>query len=164
MIPADARPVMDGHFHVTADGDVYGPRGRKLRTYVHPNGYASVNRRFSEGTRRVYVHRLVAEAFHGTPSPGAVTRHLNGDRSDNRAVNLVWGTHEENAADRDAHGRTSRGERHGRARLTWDQVEAIRSEYAAGGVSQRALARTYGVSRYAINDIFRGRTWKEARP
>ena len=154
MIPADARPVRG--FHVTADGDVYGPSGRKLRPYVHVSGYALVNRRTPKGVRSVRVHRLVAEAFHGTPSPGAVTRHLNGDRLDNRAENLAWGTQSENWADSDLHGTSSKGERHGAAKLTADDVRAIR---AATGVTHRELAQRYGVSKSHVSDIRRGRYW-----
>ena len=35
---------------------------------------------------------------HNLPPP--IVRHLNGDKLDNRAVNLRWGTHSENAMDR----------------------------------------------------------------
>lgn len=158
MIPADARPVMDGHFHVTADGDVYGPRGRKLQERVAPNGYAVVNRWDPDKGHVVpmLVHRLVAEAFHGTPSPGAVTRHLNGDPSDNRAENIAWGTCAENSADMVRHGKSTRGERSWFAKLTDDDVRAIR---AASGVTQRELAQRYGVSQQLVSRIQRGEAW-----
>lgn len=47
-------------------------------------------------------------------------------------------------------------------KLTWEQVNAIRSEYrwhssSSGGA---ALARHYGVSTNTINKIVRGRTWR----
>lgn len=158
MIPADARPVMDGYFHVTADGDVYGPRGRKLRPLVRINGYSQVSRWDPVKGRSVpvFVHRLVAEAFHGTPRPGTETRHLNGDRSDNRAENLAYGTAAENAADRDLHGTSTRGERHGLAKLTADDVRAIR---AATGVIHRELAQRFGISRTHVSAIRRGEAW-----
>ena len=59
------------------------------------------------------MHRIVALAFAG-PQPAArvEVRHLNGNRHDNRALNLAWGTAKENAMDREQHGRTSRGLRH----------------------------------------------------
>lgn len=43
------------------------------------------------------VHQLVCEAFHGPkPSPKHIVLHLNEDPSDNRPVNLRWGTRKEN--------------------------------------------------------------------
>jgi hypothetical protein len=56
------------------------------------------------GSRAHYVHRLVLEAFVGPCPPGMETRHLNGDPSDNRLVNLAWGTPSENNLDRVKHG------------------------------------------------------------
>lgn len=43
-----------------------------------------------------YVHRTVAEYFVDNPSKKPEVDHLNGNRADNRAVNLEWVTHMEN--------------------------------------------------------------------
>ena len=52
-----------------------------------------------------------------------------------------------------------------RAKLTWEQVDAIRARYAAGGVTQKALGAEYGVHENVIAALIRGRTWAEhARP
>ena len=51
------------------------------------------------------VHTLVLEAFGGPkPNPHYVTRHLNGNPTDNRPENLAWGTPRENMLDRIKHG------------------------------------------------------------
>lgn len=64
-----------------------------------------------------HVHELVALAFLGPPpSAEHEVRHLDGDRTNNRPSNLVYGTAKENAADREAHGRTARGNRNGNSR------------------------------------------------
>lgn len=43
------------------------------------------------------VHRLIAEAFHGSePFEGAVVMHLDENAANNRADNLRWGTQKEN--------------------------------------------------------------------
>lgn len=50
------------------------------------------------------VHRLVLEAFVGPCPPGMEARHiLVRDVTDNRLVNLAWGTRFENAQDRKRH-------------------------------------------------------------
>lgn len=45
------------------------------------------------------VHHLVATAFHGEREDGMVCRHLNDVPSDNRAVNLAWGSGSDNQKD-----------------------------------------------------------------
>lgn len=52
-----------------------------------------------------------------------------------------------------------RGQDHGRAKLTDDQVRVIRT-LQARGVSQAELARTYGVSAQAIHYVVSGKAWK----
>lgn len=50
------------------------------------------------------VHTLVAEAFHGPRPSGLDTCHINGNKHDNRAENLRYGTRQENVLDSVAHG------------------------------------------------------------
>lgn len=50
------------------------------------------------GRKKWAVHRLVATAFCPGWFDGAVVNHKNGDRLDNRAVNLEWVTQAENNA------------------------------------------------------------------
>lgn len=45
------------------------------------------------------IFREVLKAFVGPPAPGEVCRHLNDIPTDNRLVNLAWGTPSENYAD-----------------------------------------------------------------
>jgi hypothetical protein len=61
---------------------------------------------FSPGRgMRARVHRFICEAFHGlAKGPGIEVRHLNGNKLDNRAENLCWGTRSENNKDRINHG------------------------------------------------------------
>lgn len=60
---------------------------------------------FNEGKRRkVYIHRLVMEAFVG-PCPGDMeVRHLDGDPSNNKLENLAYGSKSENTYDSVLHG------------------------------------------------------------
>ncbi len=52
-----------------------------------------------------------------------------------------------------------RGEEHGRAKLTWEQVQEIRKLYAEGKMSQRELAKKFGVSQTTIFRICHGKNW-----
>lgn len=123
-LPVDARPVPGWPgIHVTADGhvwrdhDQYGPNWREVAQFSDRKGYLRVRLLKADGLRKTQtVHALVATAFHGPrPSSSHECRHLDGDPANNRADNLAWGTAAENAADRERHGRTSRGETHASA-------------------------------------------------
>lgn len=104
-----------------------------------------------------HAHRLVAAAFLGMSS--LEVNHKNGDRTDNRLENLEYVTRAENVAHAMRMGLVARGERNGASRLTIDAVRAIRSRYAAGGVSYWSLAREYGVTQMAVSKIVRRKTW-----
>lgn len=82
-----------GRYHVRP-GD---PRSKPTRGYVCPDsgrmrGSIQINGR----TVNFRVHRLVADAFLGPRPPGAVIIHTNEDRTDNRAINLEYGTQRAN--------------------------------------------------------------------
>lgn len=119
----------------------------------------------------IRVSRLVCEAFNGPPpSARHHCAHNDGDASNNRADNLRWATQVENEADKKLHGtailgdrhwsvkspeKRPRGEGHGRAKLTADDVRAIRADTRF----QRAIASDFGVSQRAIWSIRAGKTW-----
>ena len=127
-----------------------GPHGYLI---VHPSGFS--NRQ---------VHTLVLECFVGVRPPNLEARHLDGDRTNNRADNLVWGTPLENGQDRERHGRTARGSRGGRAKLTEADVRAIRSRHRPRIVTFEHLASEFGVSVACIQAIIQCRNWKHLGP
>lgn len=112
--------------------------------------------------RNTYVHTLVLETFTG-PRPTAehVGRHLDGDPSNNRPENLEWGTVADNHADTIRHGRTTRGEVNPMAKLTADDVDAIRTA-RADGVKLKVLAARFGVAESCISRVANGRRWGHA--
>lgn len=56
--------------------------------------------------------------------------------------------------------RIPRGEKHPFAKLTEDNVRAIRQRYASGGITQQALADEYGVGNSVICTIVKRKRWK----
>jgi hypothetical protein len=79
-------------------------RGRLLHIALGSNGYLQVTLSQNNVGATVYVHQAVLAAFVGPQQPGMVTRHLNGVRTDNRLVNLAYGTYSENSLDMRRHG------------------------------------------------------------
>lgn len=74
-------------------------------------------------------------------------------------AHLFLGTVLDNALDAASKNRTAHGSKNGNADLCESQVLAIRERYAAGGISQDALAAEYGVDRTNIDCIVLGKTW-----
>ena len=106
------------------------------------------------------VHRAVGDAFLGIKKPNEVTRHLNGDNFDNRLENLKFGSSKENAKDRELHGKTSRGENHGHAKLDIATVRIIRFLSSKFSWSYKSLASLYGVSPTTVRNIVNRIIWK----
>lgn len=159
-------PLFSDRYEVSDLGRVrglYWSRGklkhpRMLKPAYDVDGYEV--RSMSSGVYRatVKVHVLVLEAFVGLRPEGHVARHLNGVASDNRLVNLAWGTPTENYADRDNHGATARGSRVGTSKLDEAAVREIRSLYPT--LTQQAIADRFGISQVSVSHIIRRKTWR----
>lgn len=64
-------------------------------TIVNPSksgGYEVIN----HGGKSYPVHRLIAEAFVPNPNGHNIINHINGVKTDNRAVNLEWVSYKDN--------------------------------------------------------------------
>jgi hypothetical protein len=78
--------------------------GAILTGQIDSRGYRRVHLSDGGKFRKVRVHRLVCEAFHGSPPDGHEVCHRDGDRLNNRADNLAWGTRSDNVQDAIRHG------------------------------------------------------------
>jgi hypothetical protein len=98
-------PSHEDTYEVSDQGRVRNWRtGRVLVPTPNWAGYLCV-RLAKDGKPHAHrVHRLVLTAFVGPCPDGMETRHLNGDRADNRLVNLAWSTHSANMRDLRRHG------------------------------------------------------------
>jgi hypothetical protein len=130
-----------------------------LSPNIGTNGYLTVQTHYNGRVRRRLIHRLVLMAFVGECPKDHEARHLNGDRKDNRLENLAWGTRAENHDDRRRHGRSGQGSKNTSAKLTETDILEIRSAFSQG-VTQRELAKRFGVFEGNIEKICRRVTWK----
>jgi hypothetical protein len=118
--------------------------------------------------RQQKIHALACERRHGPkPHPEMIAIHLPvvcHNRSCFNGRHLRWGTVRQNFDDMVLDGTNPAGERHPLAKLTWKKVGQIRAQYAAGGVTQLAIAAQYGVSKSTISHIITRRKWKTDPP
>lgn len=161
------RPVFgfEGLYEVSDQGRVRGiPRcgshGQPLRPSTRGNGYKFVCLSANGVVTGHPVHRLVARAFVPVDDGRQMVNHRNGDKADNRAVNLEWVTHGENmhhafavlGAVRSAKGRPARNRK-----LNAGQVRAIRNDSR----SASELAGLYGVGHTTISNVKLGKYYSD---
>jgi len=98
-------PGYEGQYEVSDQGRIKSYRRRKEGQILRPGRMTAGHLSVSLGRRNSQcVHRLVLLAFVGPPPVCHECLHANGDPSDNRLVNLRWGTRSENIADAIKHG------------------------------------------------------------
>lgn len=163
------------YYYVTKNGGIFSTKGRELRRlkiHLDGGGYPFFSFRFLNKTIQTNVHRAVLETFVGPPmlidGRRQVSRHLNGNKLDNRLENLRWGTYEENEADKKGHGKSNkgkaflsiRGELNPSSKLTSKQVCEIRRLYKED-VGPIELGKRYEVHRATIHRIVTHKAWKE---
>lgn len=149
----------EGRYEVSSLGRVRNSRtGHVLATPRSGRGrYPQVT--LSDGkarTRRVHV--LVAEAFIGPRPADMQIAHNDGNSANNAVENLRYATSQENEADKHMHGTIRRGGETLNARLTDEEVLAMRRE-AAAGERVEALRIKYGISRRHAYQVIYGKRW-----
>lgn len=166
MYSEEWRPIpgFEGLYEVSSEGRVrsldricLGRDGREelhhggvLTPQVLKNGYLEVTPCKDGKRKHRTVHSLVAEAFLGPRPAGLDVCHKDGDRSNNAADNLEYGTRSKNL--RDCY---SYGGRKGNGKLFREDVLDIKRRIAAGE-SCGALAKEFGVNSAAIYHIRNG--------
>lgn len=145
----------------TSDGaQPWAKAGKILAPDINKDGHHRVTLFVNGKRHRVFVHRLVCEAWHGpAPSEAHGALHVNDVKSHNFPDNLYWGTRKQNGADSVRNGVSVRGSRVNTARLTETDVLEIR-RLASQGETNLSLARLFGVPDAQISKIVRGIDWK----
>jgi DNA-binding CsgD family transcriptional regulator len=118
---------------------------------LHHRGYGIIIIRGSN--RR--AHRVAWEVYRGPIPEGMLVCHKCDVRSCVNPDHLFLGTPKINSADMTAKGRQARGERHGIAKLTNEDVLNIRRD----GRTQRQIAKAFGVSQGVVWNIKSRKRW-----
>lgn len=150
-----------------SDGKVYRD-GIEVRGYLN-GGYIYINSRLKRSW-------LVALAFHGMWPDNMNVLHINDVKSDDRPVNLRYGTQSDNMADMyrnggyrsmvearaaiQFHGSADhQGSANPNVKLHEIDVIAMRDDYASGDFTQHQLANMYGISQNAVSRIVNRKAW-----
>lgn len=193
------RAFFDGYYEVSDMGRIRRAKpgvatfvGRPVQPVSGPGGYPQVQVCGGGKIRRMYLHHIVAETFHGPRPRGFVINHKDLDKSNNAASNLEYLSSRDNAMHALAVGRRrkgpmmsprplkggpqfgdahwsrrrpdliARGERMGGSKLKARDVRRIRSFRASGWTMQK-IADRFGVSLAQISRIIGGTRWSHIK-
>ncbi len=145
---------------------------KKVDKISHPNGcwlWMNETCGKTHGTvnykgYRTGAHRIAWILTKGPIPEGKVLMHACDNGICVNPDHLKIGTQHDNMLDMWAKGRGKnpvlKGEKHGMAQVTAEQVIEIRNSYATGTISQQALADRYGLGQTQVGRIIHGETWK----
>jgi hypothetical protein len=150
-------------------GNITAPNGRAVLGYVNKLGYRvlSVTTKCSNKRGTVLWHRFVCFCFVGTPMFSLrLVRHINSDKLDNRAFNLIPGTHAENRADVPRGVIVASGKAAGvisterLRKLTDADVVAMRAMRRNSSAPFKVIAARFGVTAMTAHRCITGKSWK----
>jgi DNA-binding transcriptional regulator YiaG len=149
----------DGEIHSVSRNDSIGRyrKGKKLSTNLNKWGYEKVVLCKNGKPYTKSVHRLVAIHFIQNPKNKPQVNHKDGNKLNNKDSNLEWVTAKENQQHAVANGLYNLGEKHHNSKLTIKDIKEIRKSV---DMTQRKLAKKYGVGQRTIVDILQRKTWK----
>ena len=155
-------PNFESHYQVSNFGNIRSIKNGKIRilkpTFNH-EGYPMITLCKNNKKKNYKMQRFIANAFIPNPENKPATNHINGIKSDIRAVNLEWCTNKENIVHAFRIGlmHNSIGENSNFAKLNEFQVRVIRK---CVDLTRFELAKIFNISADNIWRIKRNYTWK----
>ena len=144
------------YYEVSSEGRVRNLRTAKIIGDWADGRYRRV-RLFGDGfSKRILLHRLIAQIFIPNPHNYPCINHKNGIKTDNSVTNLEWCSYSHNAS----HAWAS-GLRSGICSFKLDILQAmtIKKCLADGGVKQKDIAKYFKVDPSSISHINIGVNW-----
>lgn len=161
-------PDYENLYGITRDGRVWATKRRTTiarwrKTSTNRFGYSMIGLTKDGVTSTHSIARLVARTYIPNPENKPQVNHIDGNKKNNTVENLEWCTVSENqthARTIGLHKNQAKGSRHGNAKLTEEDVAAIR-KYRAEGYKIYVIAEMFGVKAVTVSKILSGQEWKQ---
>lgn len=142
-------------YEVSTAGDVQNiTTGQLLKPNRHKSGYYKIKLVRDDGKHvTFYLHRLVAEVFIPNPEGKPEVNHKDGNKKHNSIYNLEWTTREENMMHAQLNG-------FGHVKLKPVEVRSIYYLAWASNMTQKDIAKMYGVRRSIVSEIKWRKSWE----
>ena len=154
----NTKELMGGRYLANEDGTVYSTlSGRNLAPGRNSKGYYTVqlyDGSIPKKPKSYLVHRLICEAFHGSPSSGSMqVNHKDGNKINNAASNLEWTTPLENVRHGiEVLGKDQFGEKSPRCKIMADKMPIMMDT----SLSCAEAGRRLGCSGAYVSQVRRG--------
>ena len=167
MLNEEFRPIkgFEGIYGISNKGDVFSYSSlKRLKPFKMPNGYLQVTL-YSQGElktkTKVYVHRLVAEAFIENPNNLSEVNHKDENKENNSVDNLEWITRK---------GNMQHGTRTTRQSLTlqqnkkqWKPVDCFKKngEFVCTYINIKTAAEHTGIAETSISACCKNKPFRK---
>lgn len=149
---------------VSSHGNIKDCNWVDRKIYDNGAGYKNVSVYFKgEGTKKQYLHRLVADLFVGKPTGDKTqVNHRDGDKSNNHYKNLEWASPKENIAHMHQKGfNKKRRELKNTVKLSDDIIMDAYFDVKTGKLGVREAADKYGMPRTTLSSIMNKRSRRD---
>ena len=164
-------PSFKGRLKINKNGEVFSLITNKvLKTNFLPSGYEIIVLMLKNPrrTKTLYIHRLLAETFLENPTNKLYVNHIDGNKKNNTLENLEWATPAENNIHAYRTGlRIPKTEgilnlNISKRKFDTETAKAIKKHiHLPTKQICELLNLPYKESRYAIEDIRKGKTYKD---
>lgn len=145
------------NYTISDEGDAW-KNGIPLKAFPNQHGYKALR---VDGKERL-MHRIVAELFISNPYGLRVVHHMDGDKWNANARNLVWCSQSHNLLEAHKSGaaKAIKGEENKASRLTGNEVLEIRKRFSEGE-SQKSLAKEFKVGNTTVHSLVHRKSWTQ---
>lgn len=147
--------------YIGEDGHVRRKKGT-LASKLMRNGYYVTSAQYDNKMYYFMEHRVVWAWHNGSIPDNLVVNHKDYDRANNRIDNLELVTQKENVEYSRCNFNSPRGERNGKASLTNDEANAIKTLALVCGWSPRQIEMLTNVKDYNVTRIVKGQRYPDA--
>lgn len=155
--------IKENLYSIEKDGRVYSHYTKKyMKTSLDKDGYSTISLKNRNGGYSHFgIHRLLMIAYNPIPSMEEMTvDHIDGNKFNNNLNNLQWVTASENTHLAHATGlNKSKGETHGRAKITEQEARLIIQMLKEGYKSPDIIKKVPNANRKIISNIKTRKTW-----